>query len=55
MSSARRASYQPDLGEARSEEVACDFPGPTSSPSERAQRAGWEDGPHVKEEEFAGR
>jgi len=54
MSTARLASYQPELGIANPLEVACPFRWPDVEPEPAAmQPAAWESSPHLKEEEFA--
>jgi NAD+ synthase (glutamine-hydrolysing) len=53
MNSVRRTSFQPDLRETGSEEIACPFPWPDLEPELPVpQGAAWEAGPWVKEEEF---
>ena len=53
MSTARLASFQPELGSANPLEVACPFAWPKVDPQPAAtQAATWESRPNLKEEEF---
>jgi NAD+ synthase (glutamine-hydrolysing) len=53
MSTARLASFQPELGQANPLEVGCAFSWPEVEPqSMKPSAAGWESSPHLKEEEF---
>ena len=52
-SSARLASFQPELGESNPMETACEFAWPDIEPEFSAARtAAWETNPRLKEEEF---
>jgi NAD+ synthase (glutamine-hydrolysing) len=53
-SSARLASFQPELGESNTMETECDFTWPDIEPEFPApSSASWESSPKIKEEEFA--
>jgi NAD+ synthase (glutamine-hydrolysing) len=53
MSTARLASFQPDVGRANPLEVACPYDWPeVESNRAKPQTAEWETSPHLKEEEF---